>query len=351
MSNIIIRELKIEDKEAFISAMQRSQSLHHPWVKAPATPQEFNEYFQHYQQPNQKSFLICNEKGNIVGVYNISEIVHGLFQNAYLGFYAVAGYAGKGYMSAGLKLVLTKVVGQLKLHRIEANIQSDNIQSIRLVKKNGFRYEGFSPRYLKIDNEWRGHEHWAMTYEDFIKNDEEILAKDHVEIVPYNASWPHDAKVEIQKLKAALPLNCIVDIQHVGSTAIPELSAKPIIDIQIAARSLDEMKVIAVPLLQKLGYEYWYDNPDPERMFFVKGMPPFGEKRTHHVHIFEKTSKHWDGKILFRDYLICHPEAAKEYEQLKLGLAKKHTFDREQYTDAKGEFVNRILKLAKEMKG
>lgn len=350
MVDVIIREPNIEDKSAFIAAMQHSQSLHDPWVKAPITPKEFDEYLQRYRQPNQKSFLVCNESGKLVGVFNISEIVRGLFQNAYLGFYAVQDHAGKGYMSAGLKLVLRKIFCDLELHRIEANIQPDNIRSINLIKKNQFRCEGFSPRYLKINNKWCGHERWAMTFEDFIRNDKDILAKDHVEIVAYNPSWPHDARVEIEKLKSILPLNRIVDMQHVGSTAIPNLSAKPIIDIQIAAKSLDEMKAIAIPALQKLGYEYWYDNPDTERMFFVKGMPPFGEKRTHHVHIVEPTSKHWKDKINFRDYLVAHPEVAKEYEELKFTLMKKHRYDREQYTDAKSEFINKILKLAQEDK-
>lgn len=117
--------------------------------------------------------------------------IRGQFQNAYLGFYAVSNFVGKGYMSAGLKLVLAKVFNELQLHRVEANIQPDNIQSIQLIKKNGFRYEGFSPRYLKIDNEWRGHEHWAMTYEDFIRNDADVLKKDHVDIVAYNSEWPY----------------------------------------------------------------------------------------------------------------------------------------------------------------
>lgn len=167
MHPLHIREPKIEDKEMFIFAMQKSLTLHNPWVKAPSTADEFDEYFQHYQQPNQKSLLLFDEKKSIAGVFNISEIVRGLFQNAYLGFYSTADFAGKGYMSAGLKLVLAKVFNELKLHRIEANIQPDNMQSILLVKNNGFRYEGFSPHYLKIDNEWRGHEHWAITYEDF----------------------------------------------------------------------------------------------------------------------------------------------------------------------------------------
>jgi GrpB-like predicted nucleotidyltransferase (UPF0157 family)/RimJ/RimL family protein N-acetyltransferase len=345
MSKVFIREPKIGDREKFIFTMQRSQSFHHPWIKAPITIQEFDEYFQRFQQSNQKSFLVCNEAGNIVGVFNVSEIVRGVFQSAYLGFYAVADFSGKGYMSAGLKLVLAKVFNELKLHRIEANIQPDNVRSIQLIKKNGFRYEGFSPRYLKIDNEWRGHEHWAITYEDFIRNDADVLRKDHVDIVAYNPEWPAIATSEIKKLREVLPLSKMIDIQHVGSTAIPGMAAKPIVDIQIAAHSLDEMKVIAIPVLQKLGYEYWYDNPDPERMFFVKGMPPFGNKRTHHVHIVEPTSKHWSGKINFRDYLIAHPDIAQAYQQLKIKLAQQYTYDREEYTNAKGEFINNILKL------
>ena len=126
MSQAMIRELKIEDKKKFLAAMQRSQSLHHPWVKAPLTSQEFDEYFQRFQQANQKSVLVCDQSGSIVGVFNVNEIVRGLFQNAYLGFYAVANYAGKGYMSAGLKLVLAKVFKEMGLHRLEANIQPEN---------------------------------------------------------------------------------------------------------------------------------------------------------------------------------------------------------------------------------
>ena len=186
MVDVTIREPTMEDRTEFISAMQRSQSLHHPWVKAPTSDEEFADYIQRYQQSNQKSFLVCDKTGNIAGAYNISEIVRGLFQNCYLGFYVVADYAGKGYMSSGLKLVLAHVFNELKLHRIEANIQPDNVQSIHLVKKNRFRHEGFSPRYLKINNEWLGHEHWAITNEDFIRDNQDILAKDHVEIVPYS---------------------------------------------------------------------------------------------------------------------------------------------------------------------
>lgn len=171
MSSIIIREPTPEDGAMFLEATQRSQSLHHPWVKAPLTYQEFDTYIQRSRQPNQKNYLVCDSSNHILGVFNISEIVRGLFQNAFLGFYALVDYAGKGYMSAGLKLVLEKVFNELALHRLEANIQPENIRSIQLVKKNGFRYEGYSPRYLNINNEWRGHEHWAMTIEDYLIKD------------------------------------------------------------------------------------------------------------------------------------------------------------------------------------
>ena len=167
INSIIIREPTVEDKEVFLQAVLRSQSLHHPWVKSPQTPQEFDEYLQRAQQPNQKCFLVCDQSNNIAGVFNISEIVRGFFQSAYLGFYAVADYVSQGYMSAGLKLVLYKAFEEMKLHRLEANIQPENVSSINLVSKNGFRQEGYSPRYLKINNEWRDHERWAMTCEDF----------------------------------------------------------------------------------------------------------------------------------------------------------------------------------------
>ena len=75
-------------------------------------------------------------------------------------------------------------------------------------------------------------------------------------------------------------------------------------------------------------------------------MPPFGEQRTHHIHIFEHDSDHWRNKIIFRDYLCVHPDVAKDYEQLKNQLAREHMYDREKYTDEKLEFINKVLKLA-----
>jgi [ribosomal protein S5]-alanine N-acetyltransferase len=165
---VLICEPNSEDENSFIAAMQRSQSLHYPWIKAPQTPQEFNSYIQRFQQENQKSFLVCDKEDNIAGVFNISEIVRGFFQNAYLGFYAVADYAAQGYMSAGLKLVLQTVFMEMKLHRLKANIQPGNTHSIHLVMNNGFKKEGYSPRYLQVNGKRRDHERWAITFEGWL---------------------------------------------------------------------------------------------------------------------------------------------------------------------------------------
>jgi ribosomal-protein-alanine N-acetyltransferase len=165
-SNLILRTPDINDEENFLDAMNRSRALHSSWVNAPLTSEDFQNYVVRGEQPNHKSLLVLDGAG-IVGVFNINEIVRGFFQSAYLGFYASIDYHGKGLMSAGLKQVLAYAFVQLELHRLEANIQPDNTRSIRLVRQNGFREEGYSPRYLKINDVWCDHIRFAMTYEDW----------------------------------------------------------------------------------------------------------------------------------------------------------------------------------------
>ena len=167
MPNITVREPGLKDEELFLEAMLRSCIFHHPWIKAPLTQEAFKNYLSRYQQTNHKSFLAFNAQEKLVGVFNINEIVRGVLQSAYLGFYANLDYSGSGSMSAALKCVLKKVFEEMGLHRLEANIQPENHRSIYLVRNNGFRKEGFSPRYLKIEEQWRDHERWAITSEDF----------------------------------------------------------------------------------------------------------------------------------------------------------------------------------------
>lgn len=171
---ITLREPELADEEKFILTMQESVDFHYPWTIAPSSPEQFQDYVMRYKQANNKSYLVVNQFGEIIGVYNLSEIVRGSFQSAYLGYYAVKKHAAKGYMSQGLKLLLYKIFTELALHRVEANIQPNNLNSINLVKHNGFIKEGYSPRYLCINGEWCDHERWAITQEDWLDRDAAI---------------------------------------------------------------------------------------------------------------------------------------------------------------------------------
>lgn len=165
--DIKIREPILADLDQFIETMRRSQALHDPWIRAPKTPNAFQRYIERIQEPNQEGLLVEVDGKDIAGVFNISEIVLGCFQSAYLGFYGTIDYAGKGIMSKALKLVLRHVFKEMNLHRLEANIQPGNEKSIHLIQSNGFRKEGFSFKYLKINEKWCDHERWALTYEDW----------------------------------------------------------------------------------------------------------------------------------------------------------------------------------------
>ncbi|KJC61607.1 hypothetical protein UP10_07005 [Bradyrhizobium sp. LTSPM299] len=166
---------------------------------------------------------------------------------------------------------------------------------------------------------------------------------DEVEIVAYDPRWPLLFDEEAKRLRAVLDPSLIVGLEHFGSTAIPGLSAKPIIDILIAVRTLAAARAAFVEALRKLDYVYWADNPKQDRMFFVKGMPPFGPKRSHHVHVTEPQEQMWQ-RLAFRDYLRAHPEEAATYERLKRRLATDHRADREAYTDAKSAYVESVMR-------
>jgi ribosomal-protein-alanine N-acetyltransferase len=129
-----------------------------------ATPREFQDYLGRFDHITAEGFLIClRETGAIAGVAHINSIIRGRFQNGSLSYAAFAPAAGQGYMSEGLGLVLRYAFEQLRLHRLDAQIQPGNHASLRLVRRLGFRNEGYSPRLLFIDGAWRDHERWAIT--------------------------------------------------------------------------------------------------------------------------------------------------------------------------------------------
>lgn len=121
---------------------------------------------------------------------------------------------------------------------------------------------------------------------------------------------------------------------------MPGLKAKPIIDILLLPPPDADWQSLVAPL-EALGYQYWRDNPAPQRMFFVKGMPPRGQGRTHHVHVMNLADA--DRHLIFRNWLRNHPQDAAEYQRLKEQLAERFPTDREAYTQGKDALVARIL--------
>ena len=158
-------------------------------------------------------------------------------------------------------------------------------------------------------------------------------------IVDYDSKWPSLFEEEKAKILSVIG-HIIVAVEHVGSTAVPGLGAKPIIDIMVAIRQLADARECIGPL-RSIGYEYVpeYEAEMPERRYFHKG--PLGG-RTCHLHMVELTSGFWERHLLFRDYLRTHPDVSQQYCQLKKELAARHSSDRGAYTEAKTSFIRSI---------
>jgi GrpB-like predicted nucleotidyltransferase (UPF0157 family) len=171
---------------------------------------------------------------------------------------------------------------------------------------------------------------------------------DEIEIVDYDASWPQLFDEERARLVEVLPPGQVLAIEHAGSTAVPGLAAKPIVDIFIAVRSIEVARTTLVAPILSVGYVYWAENPDPSRMFFVKGLPPYGARRTHHIHVIEPTSEPWLRVLAFRDYLRGHADEAERYQRLKRELAQCYPLDREAYTRAKDAYILRVMDMARD---
>jgi GrpB-like predicted nucleotidyltransferase (UPF0157 family) len=166
---------------------------------------------------------------------------------------------------------------------------------------------------------------------------------DPIVVVPYDPRWPLLFEEERDLIGAAVGARA-VKIEHVGSTAVPGLAAKPVIDIMVGSRSIEEDSPTLVGGLTRIGYEYRGEAGVPGRLFSRKFR---GGERTHHLHLFELGGEEWDRHLLFRDYLREHPGAAREYARLKRDLAARFRDDREAYTDAKTAFISAVVDKAR----
>jgi GrpB-like predicted nucleotidyltransferase (UPF0157 family) len=181
------------------------------------------------------------------------------------------------------------------------------------------------------------------------------VTREDVAVVPYDPLWPELFRLEKEHLLSCLPADLVRRVEHFGSTAVPGLTAKPVIDMLVEVADLARTKLQIVPVLEAQGYDYFWrptrgeDGP-PFYAWFIKRDPASGA-RTHHIHMVEGSfTEHWD-RLLFRDYLIAHPETAQQYQELKLRLASDHPNDRVAYTEGKSEFVARVTEEARRFFG
>jgi GrpB-like predicted nucleotidyltransferase (UPF0157 family) len=162
------------------------------------------------------------------------------------------------------------------------------------------------------------------------------LEKGVVRLVPHNPEWTAMYEAERARIKAAIGPH-IVEVQHVGSTSIPGIAAKPIIDIAVGVEEFETARVCIAPM-EALGYVFHGENGILRRHYFTRGDPTL-----YHAHMHETTSQAWGNLILFRDYLLAHPEDARAYLELKRRLAEQYRHDRRAYTDGKAAFIECIL--------
>ncbi len=170
-----LRPARRRDADRFLAAVEDSRLLHRGWVEPPATPSGYAAYIARFGRPgvdpatlSHYGFLVLRVTDEaLLGVFNFSEIVRSSYQSAYLGYYAFAPYQGEGYMAEAMVLALDAAFRNMKLHRVEANIQPSNQPSLDLVRRTGFTREGIARRYLRIGGRWRDHERWAMLAEDW----------------------------------------------------------------------------------------------------------------------------------------------------------------------------------------
>ena len=170
-----------EGVDDFLSMTTTSRHFHEPWVYPATDAKRFKAYLDRLDRGNAFGFFVARTEDDVmVGVININDVVLGGFRSGSLGYYAAAAFCGRGYMTSGLSQVLDYAFSTLELHRLEANVQPNNDASLALVRRLGFRKEGFSPAFLRIGGEWRDHERWAILSEEWLAGREPITTPSHI---------------------------------------------------------------------------------------------------------------------------------------------------------------------------
>ena len=206
-----------------------------------------------------------------------------------------------------------------------------------------FSYQWFHPQeVLLIHNEF--HKFLTPEYIPSLFPDEVMigLSNNKISLMPDTKLWRELFEKEKSIIEKRIGRH-VDNIQHIGSTSIPLIPAKPIIDIGIGVKDIKEKSNIIIDKLEEIGYEFKGERGIPDRYYFVKGSP---ENRTHYLHMYEKGHTALRNCYLFRDYLKNNKKFADKYAKLKLNHWRKYKNNREKYTEKKSDFIKEVLEKA-----
>lgn len=162
-SRTYLRRPRSADVDEFIARTASSSELLEPWSYPASSPDSFGQWLNRGEASDVEQFLVCRRADDaIAGFVNLNNVTYGALQSAAAGWAAFLPYAGAGHLTEGVDMALELAFTQLRLHRVEANIQPGNLRSRRLAIRSGFELEGYSPAYLLIAGAWRDHERWAV---------------------------------------------------------------------------------------------------------------------------------------------------------------------------------------------
>ncbi len=270
------------------------------------------------------------------------------------GWHVLPEYQRRGVATAAVRLMLEAVRARGSHRFVHAFPSVGNTASNALCRRLGFELIGetdveFPPGTMMRANDWRFEVASDGLKESFDDKLRRVLAEP-IGIVDYDPAWPDVFCAEEARLLRYFPDGVIVRVEHIGSTAVPGLAAKPIIDILVGVTDVTVVRDLVAPRMEAAGYDYFWrptsgNDVGPFYPWFI-GRDAEGA-RISHVHVVEMNNiEQWD-RVLFRDYLRDHPEAAEEYAALKRTLADRFGDDREAYTEEKTAFISRITHCAK----
>ncbi|MFK7824153.1 MAG: GNAT family N-acetyltransferase [Oligoflexales bacterium] len=325
MTSISICAPKPKWKEKFLTFGKRNEVFHIPWVTTPNTDEEFFAYLERYKGEENISYWALKDN-EIVGVINLNNIILGKFRNAFLGYYGSKELSGKGFMSQGMNLVLQQAFNKVKLHRVECAIQPGNTSSLSFIRRLGFNFEGYAPKYLNINGDWKDHFKWSLTKEQWSG---ESFTSGAAKLSEYDSNWPQVFDDIRQSIIEISPV--ILPIEHIGSTAVPNLAAKPVIDMQVGVEDFKQISRLK-SRLENLGLEFVngvdrdhvpfeeleFASSGWEKRFFRGEISEF--RVNVHIRIFGNPN--WRFALLFRDFLRANEKALMAYEQVKRRLSE-----------------------------